>query len=168
MTGYSSLAILCGDYLKRYDEELSYAKKAFAIAEKLYAPNSLGMAQAYHALSGAYKHQKDLDQSFICNEKVAEITRAAGKGAEELLAHSLNDNGTIYYWRKDYEKAIDYLCQAMEVFNAMKERGGADAMKHVAKSIIKTLDKAIEEKSAKKSLRKKVEDIKKTYPDSFN
>ena len=59
-------------------------------------------------------------------------------------------------------------CGLHLVFNAMKERGGADAMKHVAKSIIKTLDKAIEEKSAKKSLRKKVEDIKKTYPDSFN
>ena len=167
LNGYINMSEICGFYQERYEQQMDYAQKAMSIAEHIYEPGSVGMATPYQCLATAYFNLQNYDNALAFYEKVVAVTYDAGKGQEVLLAKALNGIALVYDRKMDYGRSIDYFAKAMATFDTLKELGGEKEKKKVANNIISTYNKAIKEKKSSKSLRRKVEELKNTYPASF-
>ncbi len=167
LNGYINMSEICGFYQEHYEQQMDYAQKAMSIAEHIYEPGSVGMATPYQCLATAYFNLQNYDNALAFYEKVVAVTYDAGKGQEVLLAKALNGIAQVYDKKVDYGRSIDYFAKAMATFDTLKELGGEKEKKKVANNIISTYNKAIKEKKSSRSLRRKVEELKNTYPASF-
>lgn len=167
LNGYINMSEICGSYKEQYRLQMDYAQKAMSIARHIYEPASVGMAAPYQCIAAAYFNQQDYDNALTHYKKVVAVAHESGKGQDVLLAKALNGIALIYDKKKDYGMSIDYFAKAMAVFDTLKEQGGEKDMKRIANAIISTYNKAVKEKKANRALRRKVVELKNTYPACF-
>lgn len=167
LNAYINMSEICGSYEERYRQQMNYAQKAMSIARQIYESASVGMAAPYQCIATAYFNQQDYDNALDCYEKVVAVAHETGKGQDVLLAKALNGIARVNDKKRYYDKSIDYYAKSMAVLDTLKEQGGEIYMKKIAKDIITTYNNAVNEKKANRTLRRKVEELKNTYPACF-
>ncbi len=110
----------------KYAEALKYSLEALAVCER--TQDTPGLASIYRFMGHIYKNSAEFNEAEDCYSHSLELFQKVGMRLSAGHNHTLL--GILYKEEKNYDRAIDSLQQAIEIFSDLQKENTANNVQH--------------------------------------